>query len=436
MDGASPSGLVKLAVHASPPLHHPVRFFLTAPLFGIAAGCVLLLEPTAWTSRWMPATLAAVHLVTVGVMLMVMAGALFQVVPVLQARPVACGRVAVPVVHLTLSAGAVALAVGLRRIAPAWLFAAVALVSTGVLALLLPVAVGLARKARGGSVPLLRFAVLGLVVTVALSGWLAAGLATPDLGFPVRAWTDVHAGFGLGGWTLLLVAGVAFQVIPQFHVTPPFPRRLVVALGATVFLALVALSHARGTLARALATVAVAAAASWAILALCLLRRSRRRQADTLLRFWLVALGALLTACAVLLASWWVLPPVEADRAHLLAGVLLIAGFALSAIVGMQHQIFAFLLFMHLQPRALKLPIAQRSLLPTMEGLVPPRISRVQFAVHGTMVALAVAGVLWPPIGWAGATLLLADFAVLAAMQWTAIGRYRRAARAMARAGG
>ena len=72
-----------LSFEQAPPLSVPFRFFLTAPLFGIAAGVLLLLQGEGMlASRWIPATLAATHLMVVGFMLQAMCGALLQFVPV------------------------------------------------------------------------------------------------------------------------------------------------------------------------------------------------------------------------------------------------------------------------------------------------------------------------------------------------------------------
>src|SRR5690606_32113638 len=58
-----------LCYDATPALHVPLRFLLTAPLFGIAAGLLLLAAPDALSSRWEPTAFALTHLLAVGFML-------------------------------------------------------------------------------------------------------------------------------------------------------------------------------------------------------------------------------------------------------------------------------------------------------------------------------------------------------------------------------
>ena len=50
--------------------------------------------------------------------------------------------------------------------------------------------------------------------------------------------TDLHAGWALIGWVGLLVAAVAWQVVPMFSITAPYPRWLRTTLAPTVVTAL------------------------------------------------------------------------------------------------------------------------------------------------------------------------------------------------------
>jgi hypothetical protein len=56
-----------LSFDQGPPISAPLRFFITAPLFAIGAGFLLLWSgPELFASRWTPAALALTHLITVG----------------------------------------------------------------------------------------------------------------------------------------------------------------------------------------------------------------------------------------------------------------------------------------------------------------------------------------------------------------------------------
>ena len=76
----------QLDLSQAPPIAVPLRFFLTAPLFAAGAALVALwYGGDVFASRFTPATLAIAHLLALGCLTMVMAGALMQIVPVLVA---------------------------------------------------------------------------------------------------------------------------------------------------------------------------------------------------------------------------------------------------------------------------------------------------------------------------------------------------------------
>ena len=94
-----------LSFDQAPPLAVPPRFFLTAPLFLMLAGFLLLWQgEAALASRWAPATVALVHLFTVGFLLQVMLGALFQLLPVAVGARIKNPRSIARIVHPLLRA--------------------------------------------------------------------------------------------------------------------------------------------------------------------------------------------------------------------------------------------------------------------------------------------------------------------------------------------
>ena len=102
-----------LSFDKAPPFAAPLRFFITAPFFGLLAGLLLVWEgPSLLVSRWTPGTLAITHLLTIGFMLQTMLGALIQILPVVAgvnlANPLAVSRW----LHVGLSVGALLLAAG------------------------------------------------------------------------------------------------------------------------------------------------------------------------------------------------------------------------------------------------------------------------------------------------------------------------------------
>ena len=109
-----------LSLTQAPPIAVPLRFFLSAPLFGIAAAALLFWTgPGMWETRWSAPVLALTHLVTLGMLAMGMLGALMQMLPVLAGCPLPRPRLVSGVVHVLVSLGALALAGGFLLASPA-----------------------------------------------------------------------------------------------------------------------------------------------------------------------------------------------------------------------------------------------------------------------------------------------------------------------------
>ncbi|MGB5851394.1 MAG: hypothetical protein WBG85_03765, partial [Rhodanobacter sp.] len=74
--------MARLALDQAPPASLPRRFLLSAPLWGVLAGVLLVVDgDVALRTRWQPATLALVHVFTLGVFGNVMFGSVLQFLP-------------------------------------------------------------------------------------------------------------------------------------------------------------------------------------------------------------------------------------------------------------------------------------------------------------------------------------------------------------------
>jgi hypothetical protein len=77
-----------LSLDQAPSISVVMRFFLTVPLFGIALSLLIFLNPQAVLTPEHPLSLAAIHLMFLGIISMSMFGALFQMQSVLGGRPI------------------------------------------------------------------------------------------------------------------------------------------------------------------------------------------------------------------------------------------------------------------------------------------------------------------------------------------------------------
>lgn len=409
-----------LSFEQAPPIGVPYRFFLTAPWFGVVAGLLLAyLGGDMLASRWTQGTLAATHLLVAGFMLQAMCGALLQFVPVAAGGNIWRPAWVAGTVHPLLIVAAALLVAAFLSARPPLFIAAAHLFLATLAFFGVVVSLALWRTpAQGATIMALRIALLGLLVTMGLGVTLATGLARGgDL--PLLVLTDVHVAWGLGGWALMLLAGVSYFVVPMFQLTPAYPVWLARGLPLLLLGVLLAWSAQFAGFDEGVRTgillAGLAVGGTFAATTLLLQSRRRRKVGDTTLLFFRTAMLSLL---AILLSA--LLFTVRADfwndpRAAVWIGMLALVGVFVSAIQGMLYKIMPFLNWLHLQ-RLCGLNV----LPPTMNQMIPERAMRRQYYVHLLGLGLLLLAV-WLPMlarpaglvfavdcGWLGINLLLA----------------------------
>ncbi|GGY35377.1 permease [Pseudoduganella albidiflava] len=407
-----------------PPLALPMRFLMSVPLFAaLAAGLLAWHGEAALVTRWSPLTLALTHLLTLGCLSMAMIGALLQILPVMAGIAVPGGSRTANTMHGALCAGTLLLAAAFL-VGHALLFAgALACLGVAFFLLLGCCTIGLWQQFPGGadaSLAAIRLALGALVVTVVLGLWMGAALAwpralPPPLSLPLLA--DLHAAWGLLGWVALLIVGVAFQVVPMFLVTEPYPRWISGGYTTMLFLLLVASSLSAGIAGpfrHAALLLLGAGYVAFAWVTLRLLARRKRPRADAATLFWRTAMLALPAALARGL--------LPADPAlDVACGVLLVVGFALSTINGMTYKIVPFLSWYHLRhAHGMGLSGGAPASVPPVHRMLPDGAARGQYLLHAAALLALVAACAWPaqlarPAGALLCVSCLAWFANLAA---------------------
>lgn len=415
-----------LAFENAPPFTAPLRFFLTAPLFAVLAGLVVAVEgPEIFASRWTPGALAATHLITIGFMLQVMLGALIQILPVVAGANLKQPLVVAKVVNAGLSAGALLLAAGFLSGTPALLGAAAIVLVLTVLCFLIVTAMALAGvPTTSPTIRGIKLALFGLAGVVCLGVLLALALAGGwAIPFSLVALVDLHAGWGLGGWAGVLLAAMAYVVVPMFQLTPGYPARsswwfpfFMLAMLLLWSVALIGewpLLASLGQLGAALAGIAFAG------LTLRLQGKRRRARPDATYRYW--QLGLLASIFALFLLSTVAVWPAAAELEgwSLAFGVLLVAGGFLPFITGMLYKIVPFLSWMHLQNSGqAKVPA------PAMNKILAEPEMKRQMVAYTAALALLLAAIFFPT--WLARPAGLAFAAANGWLWWNLAGAIRR----------
>ncbi len=398
-----------------PALKVPLRYFQAAPLMGMLAALLLVWHPQALDNRWHPSLLAFTHLLTLGFGATLMLGALFQVMPVVTGQTLAHARWVAPIVRWSLLCGALILASG-------FLSGIALLHLTATLLLAFSLTVFLATfgwaliKVRpvGDSAYCLRLAALALLTTACIGVLQLSYQYWPEGAFYHPARTNIHAAWGGFGWSLGLIIAVAIQVIPMFHVTPSFPGWVPRRLAPLLFALLVLLTLPIGQSLQMAAVFAITiCSATFAVCALRVVNRRKRKVIDWTVRFWRLGLIHLLVTSALIPICLLTQSSQLSAVLTLLIGLGFGLGFVMSVMVGMLQKIVPFLIYLHLQRASLSNPLAMMSL-PNMKTIIPSDTSRKQFYLHLFALALIYLSVAVPLLRSFAALVLLADFSWLA----------------------
>jgi len=388
-----------LSLEQAPHLSIPAGFFLAVPVSLVLAGCILMFTGAdIFSSPWNPSTIALAHVGTIGVLLMGMMGALYQMIPVVAGTPVPAIRLAhgVQVLLLIGLAGFV-----WRMYGGSTLTMTIASYSLGIalFGFLLPVGWSLISPATRNETTFgMRIAVTTLA-TIAIMGLIMAqGYA--GSGFPESRflWTQIHLTLALLGWVGGLILSVSWQVIPLFYVAPRTSKGtrqlLLAALVIGLFLPFFSLMVDDGqgaimspTQWAALASLP-AALVIWLVHPLLTLHgiaKRKRRRSDASLLFWRMGLVTALLLVPLATAA------ILSDGNHwlILFGWLAIWGWAGMILHGMLMRIVPFLVWFHRIA-----PLIGKTRVPSMRSLLSQHRIGIGFAIHLTSLVLGAVAII------------------------------------------
>ncbi|GLQ31942.1 hypothetical protein [Litoribrevibacter albus] len=392
-----------------PSFQTPMRFFITAPVFS-TLGAIVLCLPNIWLSRWQPDLIALTHVFTLGFILMIMCGALTQVLPVLSGRGFPYVDHSATVFHALLTTGLVLFPINFLYPSKVIVLLTTCLIAIPLLLMVSGIVTVFFNSKSNVSIFSIKLAGLCLVGTVLTGLWQLGSYHWLEISSVGKVLTNIHFVFGLLGWVSLTIIGVSFQVIPMFHVTPEFPDWLKRGLPMFHFLALLMLAAGLINEHRPFIWAAFfflhLSLVGYAGTALYLLTQRRRKVADTTINFWRLGLIMLLLSILVFDLSFVVESSVE-PYMHILALLMFVFGFVVSIILGMLLKIVPFLAFLNLQQLAMK-SMDTISMMPSMSEFISAKQGRLLF--YGYLVLLPV--LVSAPLGTmvsriAGAILLL-----------------------------
>ncbi|DAB38552.1 MAG: hypothetical protein A2023_05770 [Sulfuricurvum sp. GWF2_44_89] len=335
-----------LSLDQAPPISVVLRFFLTVPVFGLLLALIVFFNPHAVLTPTHPLSLAAIHLMFLGVISMSMFGALFQMQSVLGGRPIPSVLGNAVVIHLFLVIGVLSLSGAFVFGIPELFVIASIFLGGSILYsanLILPLLFG---GTSHDTLRGMRLALIALSLTAVLGIVMASEYANLSFSAFHDAIRSAHYSLGLIGWIAVLIVAVAFQVIEMFYVSTPYSswckRNAFRVIAVSLFLKIIWLFTALPYV-WVFDLVIGALLIGFVVTTAKRLKMRKRRVSDVSIWFWSLGIMLLSLAVAAHILFLGAAYP-QSQSISLIAFAL----FALAVILGMMGKIVPFLVWFHL----------------------------------------------------------------------------------------
>ena len=372
-----------LSLDQAPPFKAPLKFFLTAPLFAVVAG-LLLLFSNEFTIH-SPYLIATIHFVTIGYMIMIIFGALQQMLPVIAGAVIPQPVIVANITYWSLIIGLISFSLAFIMYEKILFFISA---TTLMLGILFFISVALAQLLK---VPNKSYIVYGIIVSLVflicaffLGTHLLISHATSNISSLHYDFATLHYNFIFFGFLFLLIASVTFQVVPMFWVSADFTQKeqKIIIISTVILLAFCIVSiFINYNLFLIYKILMSGILLYFAYITIDKLRNRRRKLQDYTVYFYFSSMIFL-----ILGTLYWLIIDIFNLPIEPLA-ILLGLGFLVSLMNGMLYKIVPFLTWFHLNSQG-KFDI------PTMRDMIPSKLVKIQFYLHIASVILFFFGFL------------------------------------------
>lgn len=361
-----------LSVDQAPPISAPVRFFLTAPLFAILAGILILFsDSSTLSSRFSTDTIIITHAITIGFLSFVMFGALVQMLPVLAGVKVSKVALVSKISYIFMLLGTLFMIFGLLLNISKLILSASLFLGIGFLTLIIPMLI--AFKNVVNITPSIRAMITSLVfaLLIVLMGMhLLASYGIAKFSDSHLLFANIHSVWAVFGFAGILIIGVAFHVLPMFYVAPRFKqfckKRVVVLItsGLVLWLLLNLFFDSYAIIAKIWIALFFWAFSTTVYLKL---NARRRKVSDVTVWYWRSA------AIFMTLGTFaWTINDFLDEKYIVIVSILIGGGFIFSIMSGMLYKIVPFLVWFHLNAKGYMS-------IPTMNDMINKKLATTQY---------------------------------------------------------
>jgi len=363
-----------LSLDQAPPIQAPLRFFLTAPLFGIFAGILILLsDKSLLMNRYSVESIAITHTITIGFFSFVMLGALTQMLPVLAGVKMRYVEITSKFSHISLVIGLVLMVVGLLKSMPSLLHVASAMFFFGFLAMGVMIALAIKDvKNFTATVKNMALSLAFMFIILFMGIYMLEEYSFLNISESHIIIANIHSVWAIFGFAGLLIIGVSFQILPMFYVAPRFKKfcKKRVA-GLIVFgLFLWAILNFFQTPYDVVAKIWIALF-FWAFATTVWKKLDERKRAVSDITIWYWRGASVFLTIG---SFFWVFDDYFEHRYTVLVALFIGGGFIFSIVMGMLYKIIPFLVWFHLNAKGYMS-------IPTINEMINKKLSKLQFAL-------------------------------------------------------
>lgn len=361
-----------LSIDQAPPIFAPLRFYLTAPLFAIFAGFLILFsDANILMSRYSTDSIVITHALTIGFLGFIMLGSLTQMLPVLAGVQIPKVNIVSKTSHIFLVTGTLFMLLGLMFETAFFDLAALFLLSIGFIMIITVIAMAIVKvKNFNPTVKAMSVSLVFASLTILMGLFLLFTYVDEDYALYRNMIANVHSVWGIFGFGGILIIGVTFQVLPMFYVAPRFKQFckkrvvLLISIGLIIWLFTSIFAESYSIIGKAWIALFF-----WAFATTVWRKLSTRRRpiSDVTVWYWRVASISL-----TLGAFLWIFDEYFKHEYVVMVGILLGGGFILSIMMGMLYKIIPFLVWFHLNAMGYMT-------IPTMNEMINKNLSRAQF---------------------------------------------------------
>ena len=361
-----------LSIDQAPPISAPIRFFLTAPIFGLIAGIIIFFsDSSALMNRYSLESIAITHSITIGFLGFIILGALTQMLPVLVGAKMPKVVFVAKYSFLLLTLGLIFMILSLLKHNDIYIYISMLSLGGGFFMMLGSMAIALKRV--NNYTPTVKAIVTSIFFAstiIAMGLFLLYSYSGENISQYQIIVANIHSVWAIFGFGGILIIGVAFQVLPMFYVAPKFKsfckKRVVwlISTGLVLWLILSIFQEEYTLFAKAWIALFF-----WAFATTVWLKLNKRRRPITDVTVWYWRNASIFLTLGAFL---WIFDEYFKHEYIVMVGILIGGGFIMSIMIGMLYKVVPFLVWFHLNGMGYMT-------IPTMNEMINKNLSKLQF---------------------------------------------------------